>query len=217
MDIENINQLWRLHEELTIDQAASLVAGYDPELLSICRNDTAFHERFNGFVAAKSAISNALRRGTISGVVVPIYEYDINGNVCGEIDSSVDHTESRVDVDSLKSWLVSRGFKTGFFFPETTDAPKYLDPSHPRHSYELAAAVHAWEAMEDENLRKGKSAKKAIEDWLNSRYKELHLYHTKENEKNGTKPGNVNNSAISRIAVVANWNPEGGATPTPVD
>jgi hypothetical protein len=217
MDREIINPLWHLHEELTIDQAASLVAGYDPELLDVCKNDTSFHGTFKGFMAARTAIANAFRLKKITGTVIPVYECDINGNIYGEVSDSIDPSESRVDVDSLKSWLIGRGFRTGFFFPKNEDTaiPGYLNPDHPRFAPKLAAAVHAWEAMEDENLLQGKSVKRAIEDWLTSRYKEFLLYHATKNETNGTNPGDINNSAISQAALVANWNPDGGAPKTP--
>ena len=37
-----------------------------------------------------------------------------------------------VQVDDLREWLSKRGIKTGFFSPQSTDSPDYLDPQHPR-------------------------------------------------------------------------------------
>ncbi|WP_134171154.1 hypothetical protein [Paraburkholderia caballeronis] len=37
-----------------------------------------------------------------------------------------------VAVGDICQWLMSRGMRTGFFFPDATDRPDYLDPSHPR-------------------------------------------------------------------------------------
>jgi hypothetical protein len=65
---------WRLCDELSIVQAALLIAGRDPS------SDAAYIEGWDaekrpvGYEAAKTAISNALRRGAISGKLIPIYE-----------------------------------------------------------------------------------------------------------------------------------------------
>ena len=96
-----------------------------------------------GYEAAKTAISNALRRDAIKGKLIPKFDYDINGNICGPIEDSIDLAESRVEVESLRLWLTKRGIRTGFYFPMTTDAPDYLDPQNPRYAPKLAAAVRA--------------------------------------------------------------------------
>ena len=61
----------------------------------------------------------------------------------------MDIAKTYITVASVKTWLVSRGVKTGFFFPVGADAADYLDPKHPRYAPKLAAAVKAWQAMED--------------------------------------------------------------------
>lgn len=121
-----------------------------------------------------------------------------------------------VSRDDLVVWLASRGIRTGFFFPDakSSDAPDYLDPNHSRYSHKLAASVKVWLAMEDENLRRGKGTVAAMEQWLESRYKELGLVHEKDNKNNGTRAGDMNNSAISEAAKVANWQ-YGGSPKTP--
>lgn len=89
------------------------------------------HERPHGYEAAKSGIADALKRGAIKGEFVPLYDTDINGNPCGDIPGTVDLNVSRVEVDSLREWLSSRGVHTGFFFPMANDVPDYLDPNNP--------------------------------------------------------------------------------------
>ncbi len=196
---------WRLCDELSIIQAALLVAECDPGGKYGYAENWDIDERPMGYEAAKTAITNAFRRGAIKGQLIPKYEYDINGNQCGEIEDSINLVESRVAVDSLRDWLKTRGIRTGFFFPTTPDAPDYLNQNHPRYSAKLAAAVKVWHAMEDENLMRGKAVKDAMREWLESRYRELGL----------TWKGEINKSGIDEAVKVANWKTDGGATKTP--
>jgi hypothetical protein len=82
-------------------------------------------------------------------------------------------------------------------------APGYLDPSHPRYSPKLAAAVRAWLAVDDP---KGKHPKQALTAWLTKNASNFGL----------TNPdGRPNKEGIGDCAKVANWKPSGGAPTTP--
>jgi hypothetical protein len=120
--------LWRLCDELTVVQAALLVIACDPGGPDGYAEGYEMHKRPPGYEAAKQAIANALRRDEVKGRMVQNVDFDINGNRVGAIADSIDVAESRVDVESLKKWLISRGVRTGFFFPIATGAPDYLDP-----------------------------------------------------------------------------------------
>lgn len=207
---------WRLCDELSVKDAALLVIGVDPssEDGAHCEH-SAIEKRPTGYEAVKKGISNALRRGDISGEAILEQEYNSDYDQFTTIENSIDPSLSSVEVDSLRTWLERRGIRTGFFFPSATDRPDYLDTKHPRYAPKLAAAVHVWQAMEDVNLLRGKSPFQAMEAWLESRYRELGLAHERDNERNGTKAGDMNNSAISEVAKVANWQPAGGAPKTP--
>jgi hypothetical protein len=196
---------WRLCDEMSIVQAALLIAGCDPS------SDAAYIEGWDaekrpiGYEAAKTAISNALRRGAITGQVIPVYECDINGNEFGVTDS-IDVAKSRIEVESLRTWLAGRGLKTGFFFPEPSDFRDYLDSKHPRYAPKLAAAVLAWQATGNEAAISGKSPKQALMKWLREHAAEFGL--TDED-------GKPNETGIEEAAKVANWQPSGGAPKTP--
>lgn len=208
---------WRLSEELNVIQAALLLVGCDPS------SDDGYAERWDmdkrpkGYEAAKAAISNALRRGAIKGHLVPQYRFDpdLYPHDGVEIENSIDFFESQVEVESFRQWLVSRGISTGFFFPNASDAPNYLDSKHLRYSARLAAAVRAWQAMEDENLRRGKSAKTAMEHWITTNYRTLGLIHKKGSVKHGYKAGDMNITAMEEAAKIANWELDGGPPKTP--
>lgn len=196
---------WRLCEELSIVQAALLIVGENPssETGSNCENWDV-HHRPDGYEAVKTAITHALRKGLIDGELVPVYEYDINGNHCGNVVNSVNVNASRVDVNSLSSWLAGRGFRRGFFFPKVdADAPDYLDPSNPRYAPKLAAAVSAWQAVTDSGK---KSPKQALEKWLRENAARFGLVDDE---------GNPVNQAVEDCSKVANWNQSGGAPKTP--
>ncbi len=191
-------------DELSVFQAALLTVGVNPSSGdgAYCEN-WQVHERPHGYEAAKTAISNALRSGLIAGRVVPVYEYDINGNPCMPIEDSVDVKTSGVEVDSLRAWLATRGLKTGFFFPTATDAPDYLDSKNPRYAPKLAAAVRAWQAVTDPGK---KSPKSALDRWLREHAAQFGL---------ADEDGMPINQAVEDCSKVANWNQVGGAPKTP--
>jgi len=196
---------WRLCDELTVIQAALLTVGTDPSSDQVYVETWEPEKRPIGYEAAKAAITNALRGNAIKGKLIPRYEYDINGNSIGTIEDSINLMESRVDVESLRAWLASRGIRSGFFFPNATDTPDYLDSNHPRYAPKLAAAVRAWLATSEVNALKGKSAKQALLKWLREHAAEYKL---------SNDEGTPNEQGIEECAKVANWQDKGGAPKT---
>jgi hypothetical protein len=197
---------WRLCDQLSVIQAALLIAGIDPSSENANVENWQTHERPTGYEAAKAAISNALRSGGIKGQITPHFEYDIiKGDTVPSRDNRIDLSESRVEVESLRSWLAGRGFRTGFFFPNATDEPDYLDPTHPRYAPKLAAAVHAWLATGDESAIKNKSPKQALLRWLRENAAQYGL---------ADDEGKPNETGVEEIAKVTNWQPGGGAPKT---
>lgn len=197
---------WRLCDELSVKNAALLVVGVDPasEAGSYCE-EWKPHERPFGYEAAKHAICNALRKGTLKGINCEQPEYDFNGNEVGSIPGTTDIDRSIVERESLVGWLRDRGICTGFFFPQQQEVsgPEYLNSQHPRYSQKLAAAVRAWESATD---TPGKTPKQVITAWLKAHAGEYNLC-----DENGDHRA----QAIEEIAKVANWAPGGGAPKTP--
>ena len=97
----------------------------------------------------------------------------------------------------------------------STSKPAYLNMSHPRYSAKLAAAVLAWEAMEDETLRRGKMPIAAMTAWLEKHYLSLSLVHKRGSKTHGYNAGDMNQGAIDDIAKICNWEVDGGPPPTP--
>ena len=196
---------WRLCDELTVVQAAMLLAGQDPASHQEYVEGWEPENRPDGYEAAKAAISRALLRDLVEGELIPQYESDINGNNLGDIPGTIDVEKSTVDVASLKNWLIQRGVSRGFFFPLAEVTPDFLDPRHPRYSPKLAASVSAWYAVDDADL-KGKSAKQALEKWLRENGARFNL---------SDEEGKPNEKGIDECAKVANWQYRGGAPRTP--
>lgn len=200
--IEALNY-WRLCDELSIVQASLLIVGRDPAKDGSLVERWDMHKRPMGYEAAKASLTNALRRGAIKGRVNPQVEYDVNSEQLDVIEDSVDLDRSRVEVESLRAWLLSRGFRTGFFFPNAVDSPDYLDPINPRYAPKLAAAVRAWQAVTEPG---GKHPKQALMKWLREHAAEFWLT---------DEEGKPNETGIEEAAKVANWQPGGGAPKTP--
>ncbi len=196
---------WRLCDQLTVVQASLLIVGEDPSgNMADCEN-WALGNRPHGYEAAKSAISYALKTGAIEGTRIgnklPDPRYDAQGNWHDRFDDGVDPAVSVVHVASLREWLASRGFTSGFFFPKGADAPGYLDPGHASYAPKLAAAIAVWQATtSDPGSMNGTSAKQAMLRWLRKHADQFGL--TKED-------GNPNEQGIEEIAKIANWDPKG--------
>jgi len=200
---------WHLCDELTVSQAAHLVIGVSPNLLETAGQEgldmapsdvVRYKSRLN---ASLTAIKRAILRGRIEGRVVAESDIDFDGKLVAAVEGTVDADASVVDVESLRGWLRTRGFKTGFFFSQDTDEPDYLDPLHPRYATKLAASVKAWLAVDDP---KGKHPKQALIKWLREHSAEFDL---------SDDDGKPNEQGIEECAKVANWQPGGGAPKTP--
>jgi len=203
---------WRLCDELSVSQAAQLIIGVRPgeveamesvgkELLP--RSLAAYKTNIE---AAESAVGNALLGRRLAGQIR--YQVDHNWDNISEcmVEQETDRPDwerSTVLVEDLKQWLWSRGLRTGFFFPDETHNPDYLNPNHPRYAPKLAAAVRAWLAVSDPQ---GKSPKQALTKWLRENAAEFGL---------SDEDGNPNQTGIEEAAKVANWQPGGGAPKTP--
>lgn len=161
------------------------------------------------FRTVLQALMHAAERGTLTTNKIYVGKYThiryINDESEGYWDpvGEIDPQRTTVDVEVLKTWLASRGVTTGFFFPEASDTPDYLNAEHPRYARRLAAAVNAWLAVTQAS---GKSVKDAIKKWLREHAAEYGLTND---------DGNPNETGIEEVAKVANWQPTGGAPKTP--
>lgn len=212
--VENqvIDPIWHLPAALSLNDAACLVAGYEPTNIALCNddNDKEIHEKYPRYDPALKALKHAVRSRKLDANIiwVPAYDEDAGFELEPSYEySQIDVDETTIEVEDLKKWLSDRDFRSGFFFPTST--PDYLDPNHPNYAPKLAAAVGAWQAVTTEPKYRdnGKTVKTNIESWLTAHAAEFGL--VKED-------GEINTDAIKyQISKVANWKDKGGAPKTP--
>ena len=237
--MSNPIDFWKFNEEFTVVQATLLILGIDPagEQERVLQNTADF--RPTGFDAIFSGITLAIKNKKLNAIIrypaweqgcgenpsddekievlakLKIHSHDsYNGINDNEITTAYiiykitpDWTLTTVNAEDLKQWLLSKNFKPAFFFDNGGKGePDYMNPNHERYSPKLAATVKVWLAMEDNNLLEGKAVKDALSSWLENNYHDLGLVYNNK----------INKQGIEECAKVANWNPDGGATKTPV-
>lgn len=209
-DQHPIDPIWYLPAALTLQDAACLMAGYEPASIALCDSDKELHEKYPRYDPALKALKHAVKSKIIETDIEWVLDYDDDDGHPGympSITDEIDIEKTIVNVDNLKEWLSARGFREGFFFP--TSMPDYLDPKHLNYAPKLAAAVGAWQAVTaDPKYRdNGKSVKTNIESWLTAHAAEYSLV---------KDDGEINTDAIkNQISKVANWKDKGGAPKTP--
>jgi len=225
---------WRLCDDLSVVQAALLIVGRDPGTIDSRVESLPVHERPIGYQAVRTALCKDILEGRLGaklrdselegdplgewtvfeGIVIDELPLAIHRSGAGESahrrgdgdQEEPDWSRTTVSVVDLRAWLNVRGFKSGFFFSGSVGTPGYLDPKNERYAPKLAAAVHAWLALDDPKKLGGRSPKAALRMWLNEHAAELSL--TK-------KDGSRNKEGIEDVATIANWKPEGGSPTTP--
>jgi hypothetical protein len=118
----DIDPLWRLADVLSLQDAAALIAGYDPNVIDICHNDTDFQQKYVRLYPVEKALVNAVLLGLlktekVSGTVyAPARLFDIiDTKGYSKSGNKISMSDTRVKVDDLREWLKGRGFTTGFF------------------------------------------------------------------------------------------------------
>ncbi|WP_129562593.1 hypothetical protein [Paraburkholderia dokdonensis] len=241
---KDIKPTWHLVDPLSVEDAAALIAGFDPHAVDPSRE--YFRNRETNLTdsqgiawvhTAQTALENAVMAGQLRAKIrrsawmrgwdeepeegeayaknVTLRPDDV-AEAWGAADPHAalgarriiyrvapDWRLTTVAVADVRAWLATRGTKSGFFFPDASDAPDYLDPKHPRYAPRLAAAVNAWLAVTQAS---GKSVKDSIKKWLREHAGQYGL---------NNEDGKPNETGIEEVAKVVNWQPSGGAPKTP--
>ena len=201
---------WRLSDELNVIQAALLIVGEDPAQFQEWVDGWKPEERPIGYDAARTALTHAVHSGRLPATKVDHEAYQqwdgVNDEMVGCTPDEADWERTIIKVEDIRSWLASRGFSRGFFFPSSADAQDYLDSNHTRYAPKLAAAIGAWLAIDSESALQGKSPKQSLMRWLREHAAEYKL---------SDDEGKPNETGIEECAKVANWQDKGGAPKTP--
>ncbi len=197
-----ISEHWKLCTEFSIVQAAILIAGYDPEELD-GHGEQTIRAHAPGYAAARTALFNAVRAGTLT----PSHtDYDHEGDSFHE-KKTINPYGTTISAADLNAFLKAKGRRCEFFETASERAPAEFSLENWIYPPKLGAAIKAWSAVTaDPTALRGKTPKQALRKWLNEHAAELDLLN------NDGKP---NSTGIEEICKVANWKPEGGATPTP--
>ena len=185
---------WGHAEILTLREAACLLAGIDP--VKYRYSNIIMPTQAEGLA---SALEQAIKVGTLKPFAA--FVWDENGDREPiQPHEIVPHAaisdRSTVLVEELAIWCDKKSIYHCWRRRQETPQLDRCDPSI--YPPELQAAIEAFEAVSnDPQLTAGRSVKGALTDWLKS-----------------NKP-DLSNGACERIAIVANWQPTGGAPKTP--
>lgn len=188
-------EFWELAKSYTVVQAALLFCGKDPtEYRSTA--DGVLETKVPNYYPVLSALTHAINDKDIEAQVRLVHQ-DF-----GE-PSYVDIHTTRLSRDVLDEFF-DRSHVRGYFFGKRNRSSSVANPQLPP---KLNAALRAWTAVtNDPSLIRGRSPKQALREWLTDHAGELGLTN---------RAGDPNATGIEEICKVANWRPEGGATPTP--
>ncbi|WP_157469040.1 hypothetical protein [Dyella thiooxydans] len=189
-------KIWKIVDPLGIREAARLLAGLNP------KPSTNRIDSDKAKAASADAYEIALIRAVQSGRVRAAnpLAWEANGYDQWTVpcDSASDElcSDTTVHVADLVQWATACGIPHGW--PAGASEQSARKPDLSRFPEELRAAIEAFDAVRnDPKATAGKSAKQALETWLEANKPEL--------------TGN----ARERIASVANWQRAGGAPKTP--
>jgi hypothetical protein len=190
---------WKLAEELNPRQAALLMLGLDPARFSSAL-DSRPSDQPRGYEAFITALKNGI---TNKRIEARISYYENSTYDC----DAISWEDTVLAVESLKNWLVEKNIRDPFFNTGGGIMEfSFMDENHPQYSPKLAATVSAWIAVTDNpELLNRKTPKQAVEKWLRENANQFGL--TKDD-------GKLNESAITEICKIVNWNPQGGVAKT---
>lgn len=197
--MQNID-FWKLSDEYSVMNAALLFAGFAPRDVE-SDTDSSLEKNYPGYVATRTALCGAI----LAGRIEPVYSAYFDQEDSNE--RAVDVRRTLISVYDLDGFFRSRGYVCEYFIRSNSSHGDGHSASHPQFSAKLDAANKAWSAVtSNPTLLAGRSPKQALKKWLTENAAELGLT---------AKDGKPNGTGIEEICKVANWKPEGGATPTP--
>jgi hypothetical protein len=187
-----INPYWKLLTAYSIRHASILMAELDP-------NSVEETKLSSSVFVIRTALCNAIETRDLQSVTLLRRQPDMDEPSWIDLDETLIHTSE------LNRFARSAGFPCPIF--ERGNDPVSTSRNDPFYSAKLNAANRAWLAVTSDPSRlRGKSPKQALEKWLTENALELGLVNSDRTPNRG---------GIEEVAKVANWKPQGGATPSP--
>ncbi|MDS4068972.1 MAG: hypothetical protein RKO24_05075 [Candidatus Competibacter sp.] len=244
MDFKEINPLWRLADPLTVQQAAALIASFDPNAVRFNSNDAAWFENETGLTdsggilwvqTAFAALVNAINARKLKAVIRrAAWERGWD-----EDPGEGERFESKVIVleeDSLEAWQADPTFaqRRGIIYrvsPDwglttvaVADLRAWLEAAGIRTGFFFPAATDAPDYLDPKNPRYAPKLAAAVRAWRSvtdaggKHPKQALAKWLREHAAEfgmTDDEGKPNETGIEEAAKVANWQPGGGAPKTP--
>lgn len=235
MDFKEINPLWRLSDPLTVQQAAALIAGFDPNAVRFRFNDAAWFESETGLTdsggirwvqTALLSLVNAINAGKLPATI----RYNARMQGWDEWPKVGEVVRALQDDDGS----IKEGYEPAVIYCEAPDWEKttvavsdlvaWLEANNIRTGFFFPTATDAPDYLDPKNPRYapklaaavrawqsvtdagGKHPKQALAKWLREHAAEFGMTDDE---------GKPNETGIEEAAKVANWQPGGGAPKTP--
>lgn len=235
MEFKEINPLWKICDPLTVQDAAALIAGFDPNAVRFNSNDAAWFESETGLTdsggirwvkTAFTALVNAITDRKLKAKL----RYDAEPRYTAGIDNLIERSHwNNEDVAEIKDWddtsyVIDKIPNWAKSTISRTDLVAWLEKAGIRTGFFFPAATDAPDYLDPKNPRYApklaaavrawqavtdpgnKHPKQALEKWLRERAAAFGLT---------DDDGNPVNQAIEDCSKVANWKPGGGAAKTP--
>lgn len=206
-DNDQPSSLWLLAYDVSIVDAALLTISVEPQGVSDYIEGWEAPQLPPGYLAAKEAITSAIKRGEIAGRLCDVV-YNTPGSGWETDHGRTDYSSSRVELMSLREWLRDRGYWNTFLQIDDFSKPAgFRDKNHPRYAPKLAAVVEAWEAFDESSSRPG-TPKQRLMIWLRLNASRFGLVNDE---------GAPSENVIDELAKVANWATTGGAPKSKIE
>ena len=234
MEFKSINPLWDLVDPLTVEQAAALIAGFDPNSIHVSGN---FFENLETGLTDSDGITwvqtafTALVNAINARLLQARLRYDAEPRYVAGIDNLKERSYfGGEDVTEVEDWATDSSYVIGKIPNWTLSTvgrehlQKWLETKGIRTGYFFPTATDAPDYLDPNNPRYApklaatvrawqavthpgtRTPKQALEKWLREHASEFGMV---------DDDGNPTNQAVEECAKVANWNQGGGAPKTP--
>ena len=236
MDFKTINPLWNLADPLTVQQAAALIAGFDPNAVRFNSDSAGWFQNETGLTdsdgitwvqTAYVALANTINAGILKATIRR------NARIQGW-DEYPNWGESTRDLYNHDDGAIRESYEPSVIYCESPDCGKttvavgdlraWLESAGIRTGFFFPTATDAPDYLDPKNPRYapklaaavrawqsvtdsgGKHPKQALAKWLREHAAEFGMTDDE---------GKPNETGIEEAAKVANWQPGGGAPKTP--